>query len=444
MEKIAGSPFAWLAFEQDGTLTDATQADAIRQMLTARGVTDLVVISHGWKNDRADARHLYETLWTNVVSVMQMRQAGSVAVIGIEWPAKAYATDFDTAALRADKAGGTLSAAPPAGAPRRDRSPDELRKAIDDVGAFLGDAGREVVATASAFVANGELNPNKAGALFTAGNKLLEASAAADTELGQDIKPLRTANPHERLLALVTPPKLKVRPNVGATQGLSDKIGEVFAGPRAAVARFLNQLTYFEMKNRAGVVGRSLGATVLPGLAIPGSVRLHLVGHSFGARLVTAAASAVPDKVPLYSLTLLQGAFSHNALAELVQPGLPGAFANVVGRPTGPIVMTHTHNDEACTFWYAIASRLSRTMAADIGDENDVFGAMGANGAQKLKPEALAQDISDETFRPVSGKVNRFLADGYIVKTRDVDAHNNVTNRTVGRLVASVLDSSSR
>jgi len=140
------------------------------------------------------------------------------------------------------------------------------------------------------------------------------------------------------------------------------------------------------------------------------------------------------------SLTLLQGAFSHNAMAVLVRPGQPGAFANVVGRPTGPIVMTHTHNDEACTFWYAIASRLSRDMTKAIGDKDDAFGSMGANGAQKLNPEMLAQDVSDQNFRPVAGKVNRFLADSYVVKTDTLGAHNNVTNPTVGRLVASVLD----
>jgi pimeloyl-ACP methyl ester carboxylesterase len=194
------------------------------------------------------------------------------------------------------------------------------------------------------------------------------------------------------------------------------------------------------MKSRAGVVGRHLGADVLPKLSTPAHVRLHLIGHSFGARLVIAAASALPSAVPLYSLTLLQGAFSHNAMAALVRPGLPGAFANVVGRPTGPIAITHTHNDEACTFWYAIASRLSRDMAKAISDKDDAFGAMGANGAQKLNPEVLAQDVSDLNFRPVAGKVNRFLADSYVVKTDTLDAHNNVTNPTVGRLVASVLD----
>jgi hypothetical protein len=440
MEQIVGSPFEWLKFNKDGALTSPSQADAIRTMVTAQGVTDLVVISHGWKNDEADARRLYEMLWRNVVAALTTRGAGSIVLVGVEWPAKAFKTDFDTASLQVEKSGGTLSASPPAGVLRRDLTDAELRVAFDEFDKYLEGDGQAVVAAAKGILVGGALDPNKAAALFAASSRLLGVSAAADTEIQEDTKPLGAAEPHQRLLALARPPALKAQPGLGAAQSLRSVVGEVFAGPRAAIARFLNQLTYFEMKSRAGVVGRHLGADVLPKLSIPAHVRLHLVGHSFGARLVIAAASALPNAVPLYSLTLLQGAFSHNAMAALVRPGLPGAFANVVGRPTGPIVMTHTHNDEACTFWYAIASRLSRDVAKAIGDKDDAFGAMGANGAQKLNPEVLAQDVSDLNFRPVAGKVNRFLADSYVVKTDTLDAHNNVTNPTVGRLVASVLD----
>jgi pimeloyl-ACP methyl ester carboxylesterase len=224
---------------------------------------------------------------------------------------------------------------------------------------------------------------------------------------------------------------------------LGDSIKTLLHGPRAAVARFLNQLTYFEMKNRAGVVGTALGSIVLPGLRPPSTVRLHLIGHSFGARLVTAAASRLPTPLALqfFSLTLLQGAFSHNALAAVVEPGTPGAFANVIQRPIGPITITYTHNDRACTFWYPLASRLSRDIAKGFGDKDDIFGAMGANGAQKLATSASVPDEQGQRFAPQRGKVNGFLADSYIVKTESSDAHNNITNPVVGKLVAAVLQS---
>jgi pimeloyl-ACP methyl ester carboxylesterase len=223
--------------------------------------------------------------------------------------------------------------------------------------------------------------------------------------------------------------------------GLSSAVQGLISGSRAAVGRFLNQLTYYEMKKRSGIVGESLANNVLAKLRPAQPIRLHLVGHSFGGRLVTAAADrlASPAKLELFSVTVLQGAYSHNALARQVAPGLAGAFPLVVGKPKGPIAITHTHNDLACTIAYALASRLSRDTTQGIGDASDEYGAMGANGPQKLDPGAAEPDDATEAFAPKRGKVNTFLADKFIVKTPDVDAHNNITNPTVGRLLAKTI-----
>ena len=72
-------------------------------------------------------------------------------------------------------------------------------------------------------------------------------------------------------------------------------------------------------------------------------IRLHLIGHSFGGRLVTAAASAAP--VPgLRSLTLCQAAFSHYGFAAQWEPGSDGAFRNVIAekRVDGPVLVTES------------------------------------------------------------------------------------------------------
>ena len=191
------------------------------------------------------------------------------------------------------------------------------------------------------------------------------------------------------------------------------------------------------MKKRAGIVGVSLTDNVLGKLTPARAIRLHLVGHSFGGRLVTAAANrwtALPN-VQLFSLVILQGAYSHNALSTQVS----GAFPLVIGKPAGPIVITHTHNDLACTLAYAIASRLSRDNTQGIGDASDEFGAMGANGPQKIAAGASEPDNATTVFAPKRGKINTFLADQYIIKTGQTDAHNNVTNETVGKLLASAI-----
>ncbi|MCA1494596.1 hypothetical protein I6F11_27320 [Ensifer sp. NBAIM29] len=155
---------------------------------------------------------------------------------------------------------------------------------------------------------------------------------------------------------------------------------------------------------------------------------------AFGGRLVTAAANAwrKPEKVELFSLTLLQAAFSQNGMAIEVQPGTPGAFRDVVGKLSGPISITHTHNDSACTIAYPLASRLARDIASALGGVDDKFGAMGANGPQLLG-EALVVKDDLMAFRPARQKVNSFLGDGFI------SAHNDVANRKCGELLAKTM-----
>jgi len=64
---------------------------------------------------------------------------------------------------------------------------------------------------------------------------------------------------------------------------------------------------------------------------------------------------------------------------------------------------------------------------------------MGANGPQKL-PEGVAEpDDTTQVFAPTCGRVNTFLADHFIIKTVDTDAHNNITNPSVGRPLANAL-----
>jgi hypothetical protein len=49
----------------------------------------------------------------------------------------------------------------------------------------------------------------------------------------------------------------------------------------------LRTLSYYEMKNRAGLIGQQGLGPLLANLAGPsGAPRIHLIGHSFGARLV--------------------------------------------------------------------------------------------------------------------------------------------------------------
>ena len=118
------------------------------------------------------------------------------------------------------------------------------------------------------------------------------------------------------------------------------------------------------------------------------SIRIHLVGHSFGGRLVTAAACALPVNTDLVTMSLLQAAFSHNGLSEWIRRGQgERIFRAIVDekRVSGPIIITHTKNDKAVGIAYPLASRIAGQNAAALGDQNDPYGGMGRNGAQNTK-----------------------------------------------------------
>lgn len=436
-------PSIWLEFDKSGAI-DAGVVTQLNALLNQPGVEDLVVMSHGWKNDKNDASKLYGTLWNNACTNFPAGKADKIIVAGVIWPATAFRTDFDEAALAKVGTDGALGLGG-GGAAISDLSVPDFQLLLADFEAFVGSSGAAAV-TAARSAAKG-LTADASAELVEQGAAAVGIDAkSADKELAGDAAPIARAQAQSTdaqmlLTSLAAPPQFKLAPEAGAAMGLGSAVQGLISGTRAAVGRFLNQLTYYEMKKRAGIVGNSLADNVLAKLAPARKIRLHLVGHSFGGRLVTAASNRLtaPAGLELFSLAILQGAYSHNALAKQVKPGLPGAFPSVVGKPTGPIVFTHTHNDLACTLAYAIASRLSRDIASAIGDANDEYGAMGANGPQKLAPGAAEPDDTTQSFVPKRGKVNTFLADKFILKTPEIDAHNNITNPTVGRLLARTI-----
>ena len=112
----------------------------------------------------------------------------------------------------------------------------------------------------------------------------------------------------------------------------------------------LHALSFWLMKRRAGQVGERLGRELLaPAITALGAraPRLHLIGHSFGAKLVT---SAVLGGVRPDALVLLQAAFSAFAFADDV-PGTkrPGFYRRVLAERmvAGPIVALRSDHDRA-------------------------------------------------------------------------------------------------
>ncbi|HEY0027387.1 MAG TPA: hypothetical protein VGC35_05915 [Allosphingosinicella sp.] len=440
MDEIAGLPFAELHLDKDGQRVDPHSA------IIPSGITDLIVISHGWKNERGHAIALYEGLLRNVAAAggAALGSGGrSFGVTGIFWPALHYRSDLTLVPADPGVPHGQGGAASTVA---QDLSRAALRAEAET---FAADLGVDPAAFGNLAV--------RASGGGAAADEFVEAlrdvlGAAPEPEIELDHAELFSASGADLVEALSqggsfegeTPLSPTSDGDPGGAAGFSSvtrKGWRLLSGGKSAVASLLNQASYFEMKKRAGIVGSAL-ASLLEREDLRG-LRVHLVGHSFGARLASAAANEMRDLRPA-SLSLLQGAFSHNGFGSGIGAGrIDGGFRQVVAgnRVTGPILVTHTHRDVAVGFFYAVASTVSGEIAKGltggriIGGADDLHGGIGANGALALAVGESVHLKASKGTPPAltAGLVNNVLADEI------VSGHNDVVNPDVGALVWNAI-----
>jgi alpha/beta hydrolase family protein len=210
----------------------------------------------------------------------------------------------------------------------------------------------------------------------------------------------------------------------------------VLSGFFNSALNLLNYTTYFEMKTRAGTIGKKGVAPFIDRL--PSSIEaIHLIGHSFGGRVVTAAAanSTTPR---IRSMTLLQAAFSHNGFSKKKN----GFFRAVVEqkRVNGPILITHSILDRAVGVAYPLASRINQDDRLALGDRNDPFGAIGRNGAQQMEDTEV--DALETLLRPATDAQSYKFKQPLIFNLNGdtlITNHGDVTNEAIVFAVLSAV-----
>ena len=382
MQDIAGIPYVEASFDKNGQLQ--------QQVTLPNGVTDLFVVSHGWNNNADEARGLYTRLFTSFVGVAQPNDLSGrmLAILGVIWPSKA----FDELVAVAES--GNASGAASLGGVSDAASQRALEDKIERMKAFFTTpAERQTLDEVRALVPDLEDKASARRAFVDKIRSLLDPAAAnredaSDTFFKEDgnelMKNLKVdeADLEGDLQAAAGGASMMPGASAGAVGVVSGAAGltSFLSGFKAAAMNVLNFTTYFEMKARAGTVG-TVGVAPLIDRLAPAVARIHLVGHSFGGRLLSAAA-ANSTNTKIASMSLLQTAFSHNGFSQ----SKGGFFRSVVDRRrvNGPILVSHTKNDKAVGLAYPLASRISGDRAAAFGDENDDFGGLGRNGAQQM------------------------------------------------------------
>ena len=416
-------------FTKSGDIADPGQ---LQKAIDAAGrSTDLLLFAHGWNNDIPHAAGLIRRLGDNVESLLPDRlDAGrTLELVGLLWPSQQWGSDA------ADTPGGGLagrSAADDlkAGIGARLEDQPAARQLQDTVDGLDRDpAAREAFLglIRGLLPPPGEVNDDDAMP------ESLRTAAAADVfqavdEAGDDVAA-------QIVLPLPAEGEQIDPAAVGGDQVVAAGFGDFFRNPFQRAQQLLNLVTFYQMKDRAGKVGGNGVKQLLEIVhAAHGGTRLHLAGHSFGARVVSKAAAVT--SAPISSVSLLQGAYSHRGLAAAAGRFDDGAFrAMLTGAGLhGPVIITHTHNDLAVTLAYALASRLARQTGAGLGDADDPYGGLGANGAVQTA-EAVPGVLGDEQekYPFEAGSVYNLRADQH------VSNHSDVTNLSVANAVLTAI-----
>jgi len=419
MRMIEGFAFFPLTFDQHGEMEAPGEFSAmIERAKAAPPATDVIFLAHGFRNDVDDATTLYNTFLKTFRAHFSRAELSELAarrfvVAGIYWPSKPFRETYGDQ-------GGTRSLQDPA-------------RAMADAKAQLEDFKREDATPAQrrkldkAIKLLPKLKDNlKAQDEFV--DLVLALLDASPPDTTEGLPQVRTRSGSEVLASLSAP--------VAGTRGIGDKLGDV-AG---SVGHFLNLATWYVMKDRSGVVGSvGVARAVREFHAACPTVRIHLVGHSLGGRLMAGGVKALGEapRLQVDSLTLLEAAFSHFGFSADNGKGVPGFFRDVIVKQVvkGPFVSTFSTEDTVVGRAYSIMSRLARDNTRGIGDSSDEFGGIGRNGPLKtteVASSALRKPGTAYKYKP--GVINNLDGSGGYIKD-----HSDVTNEAVTYAFASAV-----
>ncbi|ARZ70909.1 hypothetical protein SMD11_5320 [Streptomyces albireticuli] len=377
MAGMCVEPYWELTFDAAGDVRPGDR-DALIREAAGTGLTDLVVFAHGWNNERSTATRLYDRFFAPFPRLLGGGGAADgarVGYAGVFWPSMHFADepvpDFPEHRVAA--------VCPPALDPATRRALIEVlpcEEAVADRLAELLARRPEDRASLDEFVA------------LARGLAVPGPSGVAAARGGRDADDLGDAVP-----AMLTDDARRVCESFTAALASVGAVPpELFGGGLKKLwhgaYELLRQTSYYTMKRRAGTVGQVGLGPLLGELArsAPG-LRVHLAGHSFGARLVSFALRGLPAEAAcVASLTLLQGAFSHYAFA----PRLPfasdrgGALGGLHRRVRGPVVCCHSRHDTALGVLYPLASRVSGDDGSLLGLDGARWGAIGHGGIQAV------------------------------------------------------------
>ncbi|WP_416969105.1 serine-threonine protein kinase [Streptomyces sp. 4F14] len=405
------APYWQLTFDADGDVNPA-ERDRLLAEAGPRKVVDLVVFSHGWNNDRSRATALYRAFFA---PFPQLAPNAKLGYVGVVWPSMRFCDE-------------PIPDFPHLTVVQEPCLDEDTRDALLET--FPGKA-----ATVERIALLLDQRPPGDAGLAEFGELLGRLVDAVPTRCVADTP---GDGPPAMLDGSVAQWCAEFAEALQGTDGAREFS---LPNPWDGAKELLRQATYYAMKRRAGTVGeRGLGPFLgRLTAAVPG-IRVHLVGHSFGGRLVSFALNGLgPGVRSVKSVTLLQGAFSHYAFAAKLpyDQGAAGALKGKQGLIDGPLVCCHSSHDQALGTMYPLASRMAGDARGAVGELLGAkWGAMGFGGVQAV-PGTRELSLADALRGPfpASGCVN---VDAAAVVRRGgppAGAHSDIVHPELARVV---------
>jgi hypothetical protein len=361
---------------------DGVMSERVARAIANEGITDVFIMSHGWKGDIPAAREQY-VRWIGAMAgctadreeIRKMDPKFKSLLVGFHWPSQPFG----------DEEFG-LSGASSFAASAADLGVDTAEQLIDHYVNLYADRvadtdqARDALRTIFRAAASGAPPGNRLPP------EVEDAYRVLDKESG-----LGGAGPS----AAPDADREPFDPNK-AYNNAKPGPGEAPSFGGFGLSRLLSplrQLSFWMMKARARVLGESAGHTLLTKAqaAAPADrgVRFHLMGHSFGCIVMSGFLNG-PDgrgtARPVHSLTLVQGATSLWGYCEANPPftNAPGYFRGLIGKNkvAGAIVTTQSKRDTAVGRFYPIAAGLARQLNFPAGQQFPKYGGIGAFGLQ--------------------------------------------------------------
>ena len=371
--------------------------------------THLFLFSHGWNNTFETALRGYREFFGFFKEVREANQTPAEyrpLLVGVIWPSISLLMPWERPPRMR-----SLSPEPLAGADEVDETVEEL----DEIAAELPDADVERFYDLAG--GSGELSDDEAKELAGILQPLYRAEDPDD-----DTEPPTEEELVEiwRLFGEVVAAEMPE-----AERSLSRGLDKL--DPRNVIRAF----TVWKMKDRAGKVGRQGVGPLLNDLIAASDASPHLIGHSYGAKVVLSAAASLPEGSDgkVSSALLLQPAINGWAFAgDVAGKGFPGGYRRVLSIVSQPILTTFSRHDVPLTKLFHLAVRRK----GDLGETRELarkprFGALGGFG-----PQGTPTPEGQEIRMPGNGSAYpEFQAGNEVIGLQGdefIDGHGGVRN----------------